>query len=77
METYTQYKWLYENAEIHLFYNHNLLTVTRYENAVEQASQITYSVLFHKVIKVLLFFIIILGKLKGIDFGKQADGNKN
>ena len=55
---------------------HNSLTVTGYENALEQASKITYSILFHKVIKVLLFFIVILGRLKGIYFGKQADGNK-
>ena len=59
------------------FFNHNSLTETSYENALEQASQITYSVLFHKVIKVLLFFIIILGRLKGIYFGNQADENKN
>ena len=50
---------LYENAEIK-FFNRNSLTVTSYENALEQALQITYSILFHKVIKVLLFFIIIL-----------------
>ena len=58
-------------------FNRNSLTVTSYENALEQALQITYSVLFHKVIKVLLFVIIILGRLKGIYFGKQADENKN
>ena len=54
------------------------VTVTSYENAleVEQALQITYSVLFHKVINVL-FFIIILSRLKGIYFRKQADENKN
>ena len=51
---------LYENAEIiFLNYYRNSPTVTSYENALEQALQITYSVLFHKVIKVL-FFIIIL-----------------
>jgi len=59
------------------FFNRNSLTVTSYENALEQAMQITYSVLFHNVIKVLLFFIIILDRLKGIYFGKQADENKN
>ena len=64
-----------KNAEIH-FLNYTLLTVTSYENALEQASQITYSVLFHKVIKVL-FFIIKLGRLKSIYSGKQADENKN
>ena len=58
-------------------FNRNLLTVTSYENTLEQALQITYSILFHKVIKVLLFFIIILDRLKGIYFGKQADENKN
>ena len=57
-------------------FNRNSLTVTSYENALEQASQITYSVLFHKVIKVL-FFIIKLGRLKSIYSGKQADENKN
>ena len=66
---------LHENAEI-TFFNRNSLTVTIYENALERALQITYSVLFHKVFKVLLFFIIILGRLKGIDFGKQVDENK-
>ena len=74
MATYSTNDYM-KNAEIH-FLNYNLLTVTSYENALEQASQITYSVLFHKVIKVL-FFIIKLGRLKIIDFGKQADENKN
>ena len=54
-------------------FNRNSLTITSYENALEQALQITYSVLFHKVIKVLLFFVIILGRLKGIYSGRQAD----
>ena len=67
---------LYKNAEIKHF-TCNSLTVTSCESALEQASQITYSILFHKVIKVLLIFIIILGRLKGIYFGKQADENKN
>ena len=57
-------------------FNLNSLTVTSYENALEQALQIIHSVLFRKVIKVLLFFVIILGRLKGIYFGKQADENK-
>ena len=59
------------------FFNRNSLTVTSYENALEQAMQITYSVLFHKVVQVLLFFIIIPGRIKGISFGKRADENKN
>ena len=58
-------------------FNRNSLTVTSYENTLEQALQITYSILFHKVIKVLLFFIIIISRLKGIYFGKQVDENKN
>ena len=70
---------LYENAEIICLTVIHSVTVTSYENAleVEQALQITYSVLFHKVINVLLFFIIILSRLIGIYFGKQADENKN
>ena len=76
MTIYTQRNNLYENAEIH-FFTRNSFTVTSYENALEQASQITYSILFHKVIKVLLFFIIIISRLKGIYFGKQVDENKN
>ena len=76
MTSYTQRINLYENADtffFFFFFTRNSFTVTIYENALEQASQI--SVLFHKVIKVLLFFIIILGRLKGIYFGKQADQN--
>ena len=75
MATYTQRNNLYENVEIQFLFTHNSLTVTSYENALEQASQITYSILFHKVVEVLLFFIIILGRLKGIYFGQQADKN--
>ena len=47
-----------------ILFTRNSLTVTSYENALEQASQITYSILFQKVIKVLLFFFIILGRWK-------------
>ena len=54
-------------------FNRNSLTITSYENALEQASQIIFSILFHKVIEILLFFIIILGRLKGIYVGQQAE----
>ena len=39
---------LYENAEIKVF-NHNSLTVTSYENALEQALQITYVTRSHEI----------------------------